>query len=121
MYVGTNVDSPAHSFWGDINFVSTTTGQPFHVRATADYKTSNVIYLIECRRCKKQYEGETQNLLHIRLNVHCSDIKSKRTEKPVHVAAHFNTMRDLTILLIEKMRNCDPSLGMKREATGSTT
>ena len=88
-----------HSFWGDINFVSTTTGQPFHVRATANCKTSNVIYLIECRRCKKKYEGKTQNLLHIHLNVHCSGIKNKRTEKIL--AAHFNTMRDLTILVIE--------------------
>ena len=98
-------------------FKSTTTGQPFYVRATATCKTSNVIYVIECRRCRKQYVGETQNPLHIRLNGHRGDINNRRTEKPV--AAHFtpgHSLDDLTIMVVEKMRSSDANLRKKRES-----
>ena len=71
-------------------FTSTTSGRSFHVQATATCKTRNVIYLIQCKKCKLQYVGETQNPLHIRLNGHRSDICNKRLKKTV--AAHFNTL-----------------------------
>ena len=92
-------------------FVSTTTGCSYHVRATATCKTRNVIYLIQFRKCKLQYESP----LHICLNGHCSDIcKLEKT-----VAAHFNTpghsTDDLSIMVIEKMKNEDPDLRKKRE------
>ena len=51
-------------------------GRTFKVRTTATCKT-NVIYLIECQLCHKQYVGETQNPLHIHLNGHCNNIKHK--------------------------------------------
>ena len=36
---------------------------------TTTCKTRNIIYLIECRKCQKQYVRETQNPLHIDLSV----------------------------------------------------
>jgi len=52
------------------------------------------------------YVGETENALHIRLNGHRSDIRTKKTDKPV--AEHFNlvghSIKDLTIMVIEKIR-----------------
>ena len=53
---------------------STTTGICYHTRATATCKSNNIIYLIECRQCHKQYVGETWNPLHICLNGHRNDI-----------------------------------------------
>ena len=104
--------------WTEDTFVSTTTGCSYHVRATATCKTRNVIYLIQCRKCKLQYVGETQNPLHIRLNGHRSDIRNKKLEKPV--AAHFNTpghsINNLSIMVIERMKNEDPDLRKKRES-----
>ena len=101
-----------------ITFRSATTNQAFNVRATATCKTRNVIYLIDCRKCRKQYVGETQNPLHIRLNGHRNDIAHKRTEKPV--ASHFNSpghsLDDLRIAVLEVMRSFDESLRRRRES-----
>ena len=70
------------------------------------------VYLIKCRKCNKQYVGETENALHIRLNGHRSNVKTKKMEKPV--AAHFNlpghSMEDLTIVVIEKIWKEDVQL-----------
>jgi hypothetical protein len=49
--------------------------------------SSNVIYVIKCMRCHKQYVGQTDRLLKERLNNHRSDIKLK---KPTAVGLHFN-------------------------------
>ena len=76
------------------------------------------MYLIQCRKCKLQYVRETQNTLHIHLNGYRSDIHNKRLVKPV--AAHFNTpghsTDDLSIMVIEKIKNEDPDLRKKRES-----
>ena len=46
-----------------------------------------------------------ENALHVRMNRHCSDIRTRNTEKPV--AAHFcqpdHTMEDLQVRGIEKI------------------
>ena len=48
-------------------FSSHTTGQSFKVKFHASCKSSNVVYLITCRRCGLQYVGETSQLLHTRI------------------------------------------------------
>ena len=94
------------------------TGQSYKVHTTATCKTKNLVYLIECRKCNKQYVGETENALHIRLNDHRSDVKTKKMEKPV--AAHFNlpghSMEELTIMVIEKIWREDVQLRRRRES-----
>ena len=56
-------------------FNSSTTGKSCKVKATVNCKTSNVLYMIECKQCGKQYVGETENVLHIQMNGHRSDIQ----------------------------------------------
>ena len=60
--------------------------------------------MISCRKCKLQYVGETEQALHLRMNGHRSDIRTKKVEKPV--AAHFcqedHSQRDLEVKAIEK-------------------
>ena len=53
-------------------------------------KTSNIIYLIEGQKCKKQYVGEMENALHLRLNGHRSDYYGQLADKPVAVHFKFN-------------------------------
>ena len=75
------------------------------MKATANCKTSDVVYVSECNKCKKQYVREKENALHVRMNGHHSDIKHRRLEKPV--AKHFNStdhsLEDLSIYIIEKI------------------
>ena len=40
---------------------STTTGKTFRVKATADYCTKNVVYVIECTKCATQFIREIEN------------------------------------------------------------
>ena len=84
-------------------FGSTTTGEMFYTHVNATCKTVNVVYLIECSRCRTQYVGETENALHLRMNGHCSDYYRKSPDKPVVV--HFNTQGhsfdDMKVMVIE--------------------
>ena len=99
-------------------FRSATTGEEFRVKATADCRTSNVVYLIECSRCSIQYVGETENALRIRLTGHRSDIHHRRLDRPV--AKHFNlldhSLDDLTIMIIEKIHRVDALFRKRRES-----
>ena len=74
-------------------------------RVDATYKTSNMVYLIECTKCSKQYVGKTENPLHLRTNGHQSDYYRKLPDKPV--AVHFNTMghtfENLTVIVIKQL------------------
>ena len=64
-------------------------GQVFKMKFAAFCKSSNIVYLITCRRCGQQYVGETGQPLHLRINIHCSNITQKRTEESP-VAELFN-------------------------------
>ena len=98
-------------------FNSIITGARFHMKATADYGTSNVVYLSECRRCAIQYVGETENALRVRLTGHRSDLKHRRIEKPV--AKHFSlpdhSMEDLKVMVIEKIHREDSEYRKRKE------
>ena len=99
-------------------FSSHTTGQGFKVKFRASCKSSNVIYLITCRRCGLQYVGETGQALHMRVNGHRYDISHRRTDESP-VAEHFNSdahlESDMTIMVIELVFSRNPCLRKIRE------
>ena len=101
-----------------INFNSAVTGEKFRARVTANCKTSNIVYLIECRKCKKQYVGETENPLHLRVNGHRSDYHRRLSDKPV--AEHFHStghsFDDMTIMVIEQIHVADSARRRQRES-----
>ncbi len=74
--------------------------------------------MIQCRKCGMQYVGETVNALHISLNGHRSDVKTKKLDKPV--AVHFDqsdhSIEDLEAMGIEKIHNNDPGRRKLRES-----
>ena len=63
-------------------------GAKVRLRGSTDCKTMNVVYLISCGECGKQYVGETKGLLSVRMNGHRDDWKHKRFERSP-VAEHF--------------------------------
>ena len=100
------------------SFGRKTTDEQFHVKATADCRTRNVVYLIECKKCAIQYIGETENALRICLTGHQSDIKHRRTNRPV--AKHFSlpdhSMHDLSIMVIKKIYREDTDHWRQKES-----
>ena len=88
----------------------TTTGKTFKSQVKGESTLETTSHerkkiCISCRKCGLQYVREMENTLHIRMNRHCSDIRTKKTEKPV--AAHFcqldHIVEDLQVRGIEKI------------------
>jgi len=54
-------------------------------------KSSNIIYLLTCRKCKLQYVGETAQMLRERIGKHASSIKHPENENSCRLLAeHFS-------------------------------
>lgn len=85
-------------------FQSNITHKRYPIREQLTCDSTNIIYLISCKKCPKQYVGETKNKLRTRFNAHRSDIKLNR-DKPV--ANHFNlddhSIEDLILTPIERI------------------
>ena len=99
-------------------FNSSVTGKTYRVKATANCKTSNVVYVIECKKCKKQYVGETENALHIHMNGHCSDIKRRHLEKPVakHCNSTGHSLEDLSVYVIDEIQREEATFRKVKES-----
>ena len=48
-----------------ITLESATTGEKFQAPVTTNCRATNIVYLIECHKCQKQYIRKTENPLHL--------------------------------------------------------
>ena len=66
-----------------------------------------------CMGCGQQYVGEMGQPLHCRIKGHCFDITHQRTDDSP-VAEHFNAdaplLADMSVMVIDQIRSCDPCL-----------
>ena len=87
-------------------FTSNHYNKKFNVKGKVNCKSSNVVYLITCRKCGVQYVGETSRALKDRMSDHRSAIKLK---KNTPIGLHFNqdnhSFLDLKMTGIEIMQN----------------
>ena len=63
-------------------------GAIIKLRCNTSCKTTNLVYLITCTKCEKQYVGETGDHVSQRMNGHRDEWKHKRFERSP-VAEHF--------------------------------
>ena len=105
-----------------ITFKSAVTGENFLAQVTANCKTSNIIYLIECWIYNKQWVGEMEYPLQLRMNGQRSHYYWKLSDKPV--MEQFNTIGhtfdDLTVMVIEQIHMADSARQKHRQSFGST-
>ena len=84
------------------SFTSSVTKKQYKIQSKGNCSSANIVYLITCSKCHKQYVGETGRSLRERLNNHRSDIKLK---KHTAIAIHFNdvqhSVNNLSITIIE--------------------
>lgn len=82
----------------------------YRIRHSMSCKSTNVIYLITCNKCKKQYVGNTSKQLNTRINHHRSNILNKRS---TYIAQHFNlpdhSLSDLRVKPIDKVTETENS------------
>ena len=89
-------------------FTSTRTRTTYTIRHNFNCTSSNLIYLITCKKCRKQYVGLTTKQLNVRVNHHRTNIIN---HKPIYLSAHFNfpdhSITDLSIQAIDTVAsNC---------------
>ena len=65
-----------------------TPGATIKFRCNTSCRTTNVVYLITCTKCGKQYIGETGDHVNQRMNGHRDEWKHKRVKRSP-VAEHF--------------------------------
>ena len=85
-------------------FTSSITNQSYPIRYTATCSSLNLIYLITCTKCKKQYVGLTTKQLNVRINHHRSNIFQNKT---IYLCIHFNFpdhgINHLSVQVIDKV------------------
>ena len=91
------------------SFSSSHNSKSFTVRGYITCKTSNVVYLVTCRKCQLQYVGETSRPLADRINDHLSAIRLK---KQTPISLHFNStehsIADFRIQGIHRIDDASP-------------
>ena len=79
--------------------------------------TKNTINFLGCRKCSKQYIGETERTMKERFLEHKNYVNANNQSKST--GAHFNkkghTVSDMEITVIEKVYNQDPRYRKQRE------
>ena len=92
------------------SFKSTVTGTHYPIRHSFSCSSSNLIYLITCKKCKKQYVGLTTHTLKYRVNHHRTNILTK---KSIYLCDHFNlpdhNIEHLAIQAIDTTTEADPT------------
>ena len=86
------------------------TNDKFMITQKLSCDSTNVLYVIDCLKCKVQYLGKTTGSLKLRANKWRSDIlkANKGQEKTKKVIKHFNDTphsfaRDFRIFAVEKL------------------
>ena len=91
-------------------FTSSVTKCAYPVRFAATCKSSNIIYLITCTKCKKQYVGLTTKQLNTRINHHRSNIFRDKT---IYISIHFNfpdhSVNNLSVQIIDRAHPNTPN------------
>ena len=100
------------------HFSSSVLCRDFQVKHNLTCSSSDVIYLITCKKCKLQYVGQTSQKCSVRMNSHKFDIKHYPNTFTT-VAEHFNSkghsMNDFSFMPIDKINNNWKRLLMETE------
>ena len=80
-------------------------------------ESKNIIYLIQCEKCKNRYIGESERSLKERISEHKGYIKNNHQDKAT--GAHFNqkghTLEHMKVSIIEKVKKQEESYRKERE------
>ena len=90
------------------SFKCTRTSVEYPIRHHFTCNSTNLVYLITCTKCCKQYVGITTRQLKVRINHHRTNIIRKL---PIYISKHFNlpdhTLQNLKVQPIDKANSYD--------------
>ena len=73
------------------NYTFNNTGEVREIKQQMTCKSTNLICMIECKRCKNQYIGETKRTLRERFTEHRQTTNNPITPKPQQQYQHIST------------------------------
>ena len=96
---------------------STSNNMRIDINTGVNCLSSNVVYLIGCKKCTQQYIGETDRSVKERFLEHKSYVTSRLMNKAT--GSHFNepghSVSDMTLTILEKIFNQNPLYRKQRE------
>ena len=102
---------------GQAHYTFTSTKEKQRIHDPLNCKSKNLIYLIECKKCRKQYIGETKRHLHQRFGEHRRSILNFGTTS---VSEHFkqadHSINDVRLIPLEVISSNLDSVRKVREA-----
>ena len=112
----TNIQCKACNYITESNIIrSTQNNRTFNITDNITCKTHNIIYLITCKKCSKQYVGETGRSFAHRINQHISCIRLRR-DTPIGL--HFNiadhSIKHFSIMGINKCTESFNNIAARR-------
>ena len=102
-----------------INQVKTIEGNNFKwkIGKQLTCETKNIVYMIQCEKCMKQYIGQSERSLKERISEHKGYIKNSHLEKAT--GAHFNErghkIEHMKVCIIEKVNKSNEQYRKERE------
>ena len=101
---GKTVKSTASKFSIDIN-------------KPVNCQSRNILYCIQCDRCRVQYIGESERTLQERFSEHKGYAQNNKSNKSTgeHFSQRGHRISDMKVTIIEKMFNSDPAFRKERE------
>ena len=98
-------------WWPRTNLPAIRLVRIFKMKLRPPVKSSNIIYLITCRRCGQQYVGETGQPLHCRVNSHRFNIAHRRTEESPeveHFTGNGHSQAEIVVTVIDQLYSREP-------------
>ena len=79
--------------------------------------TTNIVYLIECTKCKERYIGESERALKSRLADHRGYVKNYHfdTATGAHFSKSGHDLSHLSITILEQIKNKNETYRKERE------
>ena len=106
---------------GQLKYTFSATKEERRITDSLSCKSKNFIYLIECKKCGKQYIGETKRQLNDRFGEHRRSILNhNQLINPTPISEHFNqpghSINDVLLIPLELIHNNRDSVRKAREA-----
>ena len=106
---------------GRTTYTFSTTGETRKIKQHLTCKSNNLTYMIECKKCKKQYIGETKRSLRERFTEHRqatnnSDHANASAAVPTHFNLPSHSVKDMLLIPLELQVTNNPSRRKAREA-----
>ena len=100
---------------GRTNYTFSATGEIRTIHDHIDCNSKNLVYMIHCLRCNKQYIGETKRRLKDRYNEH-----RRPVDRPTAVSDHFlsdnHSPDDIELIPLELIHSSRDAFRKAREA-----